>query len=124
MNQNEITARLDQLATLRLKLDETSRAHQNRVSIIIPPDIQEHLQRAEEEYRVEMEPLAAQVSELESKIKGDVLEVGATVKGAALMAVYSKGRVTWDAKALDGYATAHPEIEPFRKEGAPSVSIR
>ncbi|MCG3145996.1 MAG: hypothetical protein HONDAALG_03775 [Gammaproteobacteria bacterium] len=49
---------------------------------------------------------------------------GATVKGAALSAVYAKGRVSWDNKALEGYAVAHPELLAFRSEGAPSVSIR
>ncbi len=40
------------------------------------------------------------------------------------MAIYSKGRMSWDGKRLDGYATAHPEILAFRSEGQPSVSIR
>jgi hypothetical protein len=34
-----------------------------------------------------------------------------------------KGRVSWDTKALDGYAVAHPEIEKLRIEGAPTVRI-
>jgi hypothetical protein len=57
-------------------------------------------------------------------IKAAVIENGATVKGAHLMAVYSKPRVTWDGKILDGYAVAHPEINAARKVGEPSVSIR
>ncbi len=40
------------------------------------------------------------------------------------MAVWSKGRETWDTKSLDGYALAHPEIASLRKVGDPSVSIR
>jgi len=46
------------------------------------------------------------------------------VKGRELEAVYVKGRISWDNKALDGYAAAHPEIGAFRKQGDPSVSIR
>lgn len=47
------------------------------------------------------------------------------MKGANnMMAVWSKGRVTWDGKGLGGYMVAHPEIEAFRREGKPSVSIR
>jgi hypothetical protein len=57
-------------------------------------------------------------------VKSQVLSGGATVKGTHYMAVYAKGRVSWDNKALDGYAVAHPEILILRKEGEPSVSFR
>ena len=53
-----------------------------------------------------------------------VFTIGATVKANGLMAVYNKGRVSWDSKLLDGYAVAHPEILAARKEGDPSVTIR
>ncbi len=66
----------------------------------------------------------ARAAELEERIKAAVVEAGASVKGDALQAVYSKPRVSWDGKALEGYAAAHPEIVAFRTTGAPSVSIR
>ena len=76
----------------------------------------------------EYSPLMASVNEkaaaLEAQIKVAVVEVGASVKGSELQAVYSRPRVSWDTKALDGYAAAHPEICGFRTVGAPSVSIR
>ena len=61
---------------------------------------------------------------LTAEIKDEVVALGETVKGSCLMAVYAKGRVSWDDKALEGYAAAHPEIQPFRKVGNPSESIR
>ena len=61
---------------------------------------------------------------MEAEIKELVKATGATVKSTFLMAVYAKGRISWDAKGLDGYAVAHPEILYMRKEGDPSVSIR
>lgn len=66
----------------------------------------------------------AAASLLTDEIKAEVIQAGSTVKGSCLQAVYAKGRVSWDTKALDGYAAGHPEIAPFRKEGDPSVSIR
>ena len=50
--------------------------------------------------------------------------MGETVKGDHLQAVWSKGRASWDDKALMGYTKAHPELLEFRKQGEPSVSIR
>ena len=76
------------------------------------------------EYAPMIEEAEARCAALEQQVKAAVLAHGATVKGARVQAVYIKGRVTWDAKALDGYAVEHPELFAFRKEGAPSVSIR
>ena len=61
---------------------------------------------------------------LTANIKGAVLDLGKSVKATHLQAVWSKPRVSWDTKSLDGYAVAHPELFAFRKEGIPSVSIR
>lgn len=69
-------------------------------------------------------PLQARLTELESQVRGDVVYHGESVRGAGLQAVYSKPRVTWDTAGLDGYAVAHPEILAFRREGAPSVTIK
>ena len=46
------------------------------------------------------------------------------LKGSLLHAIYAAGRASWDTKALEGYAVAHPEILQFKKVGEPSVSIR
>jgi hypothetical protein len=61
---------------------------------------------------------------LTEAIKQQVISAGATIKGSVLQAVFIKGRVTFDTKALEGYAAAHPEIEKFKKVGEPSVTIR
>jgi hypothetical protein len=53
-----------------------------------------------------------------------VLKNGATVRGSYLMAVWSKGRVSWDDKGLSNYAQAHPDLLQYRKQGDPSISIR
>ena len=71
-----------------------------------------------------METAQANAAELENKVKSLVVEGGKTEKGERLQAVYTKGRVSWDTKAIDGYAISHPELFAFRKEGEPSVSIR
>ena len=70
------------------------------------------------------EEISDHISTLESEIKRLVVDHGQSVRGASLQAVYSKPRVTWDSKALDGFALNHPELFAFRKEGSPSVSIR
>jgi hypothetical protein len=76
------------------------------------------------EFAIKSEAVDENIARLTEEIKADVLQIGSTVKGDHMMAVWSKGRVSWDTKSLDGYVVAHPEVAQFRKEGGPSVSIR
>lgn len=76
------------------------------------------------EFAIKSEAVDENIARLTEEIKADVLQIGSTVKGDHMMAVWSKGRVSWDTKSLDGYVVAHPEVAQFRKEGEPSVSIR
>jgi len=64
------------------------------------------------------------VKSLEDNIKTQVLELGQSVKGRRWQFVYSKPRVTWDVKKLDGMMIIVPELAQARKEGEASVSVR
>jgi len=76
----------------------------------------------------EAEPMLAAASEkmtvLENEIKAAVITAGASVKGTHFQAVYTKGRVAWDSKKLDGMMALIPGLEAARSVGAPTVSIR
>lgn len=121
---NNLTQLLDQLADLRHALDSIRLSKQDAVDAAIPPEVKADLAAIDLEYAPMIEEAEARCAALEQQVKTEVLAHGATVKGARVQAVYIRGRVTWDAKALDGYAMDHPELFVFRKEGAPSVSIR
>lgn len=90
----------------------------------VPAEVQAVLDEIEAEYAPKQDAIGQEISELEAQVKSLVLEDGETAKGGSLQAVYTKGRVTWDTKALDGYAKANPAIAEYRKQGDPSVSIR
>ena len=90
----------------------------------MPYDVRERLSELEAEFGDEEEAVKDNIAALEAEVKQAVLDEGATVKGGSLQAVYVKGRVSWDSKALDGYCKAHPELEEYRKQGNPSVSLR
>lgn len=91
---------------------------------LILATVQAELDALDAEYQPKRLAAAEKLTALEGEIKRVVAAGGATVKGGLFQAVYTKGRVSWDSKALEGYAAAHPEIIAFRKEGEPSVSIR
>ncbi len=116
--------KLDQLAELQAQAEYLALQKQALIDAVLTAEIKAKLAEIEAEFAPGAETVAANIATLTTEVKADVIAAGSTVKGAHLQAVFSKGRVSWDTKALDGYAAAHPEITPFRKEGEPSVSIR
>ena len=120
----EIVAMLDRLDNLKAQLDLLRMDMEAKRRQIIPAEVQAELDALEAEYAPAIEAAQAGIASLEAEIKAAVLEHGATVKASNLQAVWMRGRVTWDTKALDGFAKARPELLAFRKEGPPTVSIR
>ena len=123
MEQAIITKKLDELSEVRAAADVTRLDYEAKRREILAK-VQDELTALDAEFAPMLEAANMRVAELEADIKARVLEFGSSVKSTILHAIFSKGRVTWDAKALDGYAAGHPEIAAFRKEGEPSVSIR
>ena len=105
-------------------LDSLRLEKQAVIDTILTPEIKAKLAEIEAEFAPKVEALSAENERLAAQIREQVLELGATVSGDFHQAIFTKGRVSWDTKALDGYAAAHPEVATFRKEGQPSVSIR
>ncbi len=115
---------LDKLA------EERDRQEALRVSLAwqqekaIPAEVRAKLDDLDAIFAPQFANNVVAIADLQQAIEKVVLEQGESVKGARLMAVYSKGRVKWDTKVLDGYAVAHPELAFARKQGEPSVAIR
>jgi len=124
MDKHEkVQALLEALAEKRA-LQEIIRMDKEKArDSVLTAEIRQALADIDIEFAGEEEAAAESVSDLEDVIKTVTLEIAETVKGKTLNAVYSKPRVSWDTKALTGYAAAHPEIERFRKVGNPSVRI-
>lgn len=63
------------------------------------------------------------IEKLKENIKTEILEKQESVTYSGLKVIWSKGKTTWDTKALNGYLKKHPELEKFRKVGNPVVSF-
>lgn len=124
MNEIEIKQKLDQLAEFQAQRDAVMLEKQALLDEIYTAEIKARMAKIEAEFVGKTEAVNEKIAALEAEIKQAVISHGASVKGYVLHAVFAKGRVSWDTKSLDGYATAHPELLAFRKEGEPSVSIR
>ena len=115
---------LDRLADMQAQIGVLQAHFDQLRDEIIPSEVQMQLIELDAERQTALESIQGGIASLETEIRSGVLETGISVKGAKLHAIWSKGRVSWDTKSLDGYVIAHPELTAFRKEGDPSVSIR
>lgn len=115
---------LDQLAELRSAIDVAMLRMNDAIDSVMTPEQKAAIAEIRLEYAPMIEEATAKATALEDEVKAAVVKHGATVKGSRLQAVFTKGRVSWDAKALDGYILKEPALAAFRSEGKPSVSIR
>jgi len=115
---------LNQLAYHQHKLDALTEEKETKVRGLIPIEVLEEQERIAAGYIAGMINESNIIADLRSTVELAVIREGHTVNGDMLMAVYNKGRETWDGKLLSGFALAHPEIEAARKVGNPTISIR
>lgn len=91
-------------------------------------EIDEIILMMQEKRAVKEEEYAPRMKDLQERIKAEILKQGKPFKCMWGEATYRKGydRISWDSKALSGYAAAHPEIETFKKVTfvEPVVSVR
>jgi hypothetical protein len=115
--------KFEQLAELRAYAGELrKRADAEREQVL--EKVRAELQAVEAKYEPALQEASQAIAELEAEVKAEVLKVGRTVRVGPVRAVFYRGRVTWDSKGLARYAQGHPELERFRKVGAPCVVIR
>lgn len=121
MNTKE---KLDKLYEMQAEIDKVKLHYDALKAGILTPEIRKQLNDIDLEMGTELDNMKLYMDDLANQIKNEVIAAGSTIKGSNLMAVWNKGRVSWDTKGLDGYAVAHPEMSAFRSVGSPTVTIR
>lgn len=116
--------KLNRLHELKTAIANTEERKQAEIDLILTPEILMQVEEIRQKWDDTTESMKNEVLELEAEIKEDVLTAGETIKSDHLMAVWNKGRVTWEGKLLDGMAKIIPQLETARKVGEPTVSIR
>ena len=132
----DLQCAVDLINVEKNKLQQTVEdERQKQIDAVFPKELREMLAKIEADAKGKLNDIDVEfsdktaaldenIAELKEEIKTDVINFGQSVKGEFAQAVYSKGRVSWDTKALDGFCKAHPILNDFRKVGEPSVSIR
>lgn len=120
----DIYTQIEEYSRLTAGISDIEAQKQALIERVLTPEIKDQLAEIDAEFDPKIEELNQSKAILEAQIKEQVLIAGQTIKGSIHQFVFSKPRVSWDTKLLDGYAMAHPEILQFRKEGSASVSVR
>ena len=120
----ELQNQIDQYSDLAYQCDALTIKKQSLIEEIMTPEIKAKLVEIDAEFDPILLQLNLNKSVLERNIKEQILTLGRTVSGIYHCFRWSRPRVTWDTRALDGYGAAHPEILQFRKEGKPIISVR
>ena len=124
VTEQEVQGMLDRLADLQAQQDVIAMHFQELRSQVLTPEIMEQIEEIDEEEATSLDALRGGIEALQQEIKTAVIYLGHTIKSENVQAIYAKPRITWNTKELDGYATANPEINKFRKVGSPSVRIQ
>lgn len=124
MSVEQIEVLLDELDDLLCAQDAITLEKQAVLDSIYTPEIKAMMREVEMEFAPRMEAVAKKAQEKDAEVRAAVLAHGASVKGKHRHAVWSKGKVSWDTKTLDGMALVIPQLNEARKEGAPSVAIK
>lgn len=115
---------IEKYADLVERLDMLTKNQAELKEKLVPDEVRKAIEELNAEYSPMIEAVQTELAETKAAIEKQVLEVTATWKGSRYMAVWNKGRESWDGKALDGFAMAHPEILQAKKTGSPTVSFR
>ena len=103
----------EEIAALMTALGEQQRAYQALLAekeATLPAYMRQTIEAIDQRFAPQMLTATEAMSALSERIKEAVIDGGVSVKIDSLQAVYSRGRVSWDDKFLQGYAAAHPEI--------------
>src|SRR5262245_1334668 len=121
---SEIATLLEQLQALYTEKDQAQLAHEAARIGLMSQALQRRLAALDTAFVTAQAAQEAHITQLEQAVKTATLAYGKSVACPTLHAVYNPGRVTWDARALAGYAIDHSELLQFCKTGDPYITIR
>src|SRR5689334_11679557 len=94
--------KLNELSELQSQRDILMLEKRRLLDEAVPAEVTARLAEIEAEFAGKEQTVSENIALIETAIREEVLRGGETVKGTQIMAVYVKGRVTWDGKKLDG----------------------
>lgn len=129
MDKLQVEQALIERSRIAAQLAEINAGYDAMFKRILTPELQAELDAVEAERATATKEATEKLAELEKAIKDSVLVIGETVKvpGVA-MAVWNKGRTSWNTEGLDKLINKEPEkytfLLSYKEVKDPTVSIR
>lgn len=121
---DEIVEKLNKLDEFCSKQELIQLDKQKLIDSVLTPEIKQKLADIDAEFAQQSKAVTDNIAALREEIEALTLVHGETVRGDKYMAVWNKGRISWDTGKLDGLCIAYPPLKEARKEGTPSITIR
>lgn len=123
MDEMDIYGKIEKYSDLTFGIDVINQEKQALIDQVLTPEIKENWLKSTRNLTRKLKTFHSRNQCWKLRSSRKFWKQGGLSK-ALITASYGQLRVSWDTKALDGYAAAHPEIQQFRIEGLPSVSVR
>jgi hypothetical protein len=115
---------LEAVKNQRAKIAEYELNKTALLDALLTDEQRQEIARIKAETEDAMRPHHLILDSLEPEVVKDVLSLKSSVKVPGLIAVYTPERVSYDAKKLEGYAAAHPEVRELATSVNATVSIK
>jgi arginyl-tRNA synthetase len=128
MNNEEVVALMNKYVDMKSSISVLEADKQKLIKDAMPKEVRDKVVEIEEEFAGKTEKAQKELEKLEEEIKAGVVSVEKTLSVKGMKAFYYDGRVSWDAKGLEGVLKNDPEIakviSKFKKQGKPYASFR
>jgi phage host-nuclease inhibitor protein Gam len=128
MTNEEVVVLMNKYMDLKSQASSLDADKKKLIDEMMPKEIREKIAEIEDEFAGKSEKAEKALADLEEEIKNGVISLRKTLAVKGLKADFHPGRVTWDAKALEGVVESNPDvakvIAPFKKQGKDYASFR
>jgi len=109
MDEKELQEKMDELADTEIQRDMVVAERETLRQKQIPIQVQAELEQIDEEFAPKIEQIELNIKARKEQLQALLKEYARPVKSKYYNWSYEE-EVTYDAKAMDGYALNHPEI--------------
>ncbi len=128
MNNEEVVVLMNKYVDMKSQISLFEADKKKLLDETMPEEVRQKVEEIEEEFAGKTEKAEKELEKLEEEIKAGVVSLQKTLTVKGMKAFYYDGKISWDAKGLEGVIKNNPEIgqaiSKFKKQGKPYASFR
>jgi phage host-nuclease inhibitor protein Gam len=128
VNNEEIVVLMNRFVEMKSQIAQLESDKEKLIAEAMPKEVRDKVAEIEEEFAGKTENAQNDLEQLEEEIKAGVVSLQKTLAVEGMKAFFYEGKVSWDAKGLEGVIKNSPEvagvISKFKKQGKPYAAFR